>query len=145
MENTENDLRGMNKDGHKAASTEEMVVVPVIKEQLVISKEQIETGKVRIQKRVTEEHVSVNIPVVQEGYHIERRPGNKELLTEPPPVRYEGENIIIPVIREVLVVQKHYEVIEEVHVIKTKAETPHQEEVILRKETVEVQRTNSTQ
>src|SRR5215210_3350743 len=142
MENREQDLRGPG-NGEPVKSPEQMIVIPIIEEQLVVTKEQIETGKVHIKKRVVEEQVSVNIPVVQEGYHIERRAGAKALLTEHPPTRYEGENIIIPVVREVLVIEKRYEVLEEVHVIQTKSETPHLQEITLRKENVEIKRENA--
>lgn len=120
-------------------------VVPVVEEHMVITKEVVETGKVLIRKRVTEEEATVNIPLIQEGYQVERRPGKQELLTSHPPVRYEGENMIIPVVREVVVVEKRYEVLEEVHVIKTKTEVPHMQQITLLKETVEVKRTAGNQ
>jgi len=115
-------------------------VLPVMEERLVITKEVIETGKVRIRKRVKEEEASINIPLIQEGYQIERMPGKKELLTHHPTLRYEGDNMIIPVVREVLVVEKRYEVLEEIHMIKTKTEIPHLQQITLLKETVEIER-----
>lgn len=120
-------------------------VLPVIEEHVVITKEVIETGKVLIRKRVTEEEATINIPLIQEGYSIERVAGKKELLAQHPPIRYEGENMIIPVVREVLVVEKRYEIMEEVHVIKTKTEVPHLQQITLLKETVEVKRTATNQ
>ena len=110
---------------------------------MVVTKEIVETGKVHIRKRVTEEEATINLPLIQEGYHIERVPGKKDLLTQYPAIRYEGDNMIVPVVREVLVVEKRYEVLEEVHVIKTKTEVPHLQQITLLKETVEVKRTPS--
>lgn len=120
-------------------------VLPVIQEHMVVTKEVVETGKVHIRKRVTEEEATINLPLIQEGYQIERVPGKKDLLTQHPPIRHEGENMIIPVVREVLVVEKRYEVMEEVHVIKTKTEVPHLQQITLLKETVDIQRTTSNQ
>lgn len=120
-------------------------VIPVIEEHVTISKEVVETGKVHIRKRVTEEEATVNLPLIQEGYQVERRPGSKELLKEHPPIRHEGGNMIIPVVREVLIVEKRYEVTEELHVIKTRTEVPHLQQVTLLKETVDVKRTSSNQ
>jgi uncharacterized protein (TIGR02271 family) len=120
-------------------------VLPVIEEHMVVTKEVVETGKVHIRKRVTEEEATINLPLIQEGYQIERVPGKKDLLTQHPPIRYEGENMIIPVVREVLVVEKRYEVLEEVHVIKTKTEVPHLQQITLLKETVDIQRTTGNQ
>lgn len=125
-------------------STEDKTVLPVIEEHVVITKEVIETGKVIIRKRVTEEEASINIPLIQEGYQVERLPGKKELLKEHPPVRYEGDNMVIPVVREVLVIEKRYEVMEEVHVIKTKTEVPHLQQITLLKEEVHVERKSSS-
>jgi uncharacterized protein (TIGR02271 family) len=119
----------------------DVTVIPVIKEFITVSKEVVETGKVQIRKTVTEEEATVNLPLIQEGYQVERRPGSKELLTKYPSIRHEGENMIIPVVREVLIVEKRYEVLEEVHVIKTKTEIPHLQQVTLLKESVDVKRT----
>ncbi|MDB5204942.1 MAG: hypothetical protein JWR72_17 [Flavisolibacter sp.] len=123
-------------------STDGNTVLPVIEEHVVITKEVVETGKVFIRKRVTEEETSINIPLIQEGYQVERLPGKKELFKEHPPIRHEGDNMIIPVVREVLVVEKRYEVLEEVHVIKTKTEIPHLQQITLLKEEVQVERKN---
>lgn len=120
-------------------------IIPVIEEFITVSKEVVETGKVHIRKQVTEEEATINLPLVQEGYHVERRPGSKELLLQHPSIRHEGENMIIPVVREVLIVEKRYEVLEEVHVIKTKTEVPHLQQIILLKESVDIQRTSDNQ
>ncbi|HZH67478.1 MAG TPA: YsnF/AvaK domain-containing protein [Flavisolibacter sp.] len=127
----------------ESGSTEGKTVLPVIEEHVVVSKEVVETGKVFIRKRVTEEETSINIPLIQEGYNVERLPGKKELLSEHPPIRYEGDNMIIPVVREVLVIEKRYEVLEEVHVNKTKTEVPHLQQITLLKEEVHIERKNS--
>jgi uncharacterized protein (TIGR02271 family) len=131
-----------NTDQQEATeSNKDVTVIPVTEEYITIGKEVVETGKVQIRKSVTEEEITVNLPLVQEGYQVERKPGSKELLTTYPTVRHEGENMIIPVVREVLVVEKRYEVVEEVHVIKTKTEVPHLQQVTLRKENIDVKRT----
>lgn len=137
MQNSVNEP-GKGSELHADRST---TVLPVIQEHMVVTKEVVETGKVHIRKRVTEEEATINLPLIQEGYEVERRPGPKDLYTQHPPIRYEGDNMIIPVVKEVLVVEKRYQVLEEVHVIKTKTEVPHLQQITLLKETVEVQRT----
>ncbi|MDB5251532.1 MAG: hypothetical protein JWP27_701 [Flaviaesturariibacter sp.] len=115
-------------------------VIPVIEEFMTVDKEMVETAKVYITKRSDVKDATVNIPLVREGYTIERRPVKSKVYEKAPPTRYEGENIIIPVVQEVLVIEKRYEVIEEVHVIKTRTETPHIQQVPLMKEEVIVER-----
>ena len=129
---------------NESISTESKTVLPVIEEHVTVTKEVVETGKVFIRKRVTEEETSINIPLIQEGYQVERLPGKKDLLTQHPPIRYEGDNMVIPVVREVLVVEKRYEVLEEVHVIKTKTEIPHLQQITLLKEEVEIERKSNS-
>lgn len=122
----------------QAAST----VIPVVQEQARVSKEEMETAKVRIQTRVTEVEKNLDIPLLQEGYVIERIPVN-QFIEAHPPVREEGDTIIIPVVREVLVVEKRLELVEEVHVIKRKTTVEHKESFTLKKEEVHVERITS--
>jgi uncharacterized protein (TIGR02271 family) len=115
------------------------VVIPVIQEQVIVNKEIVDTAKVHIRKRVIEEQASLNIPLIQEAYQVEHIPINK-LVNEVPPIRQEGEVTIIPVVREVLVIEKHYELIEEIHVIRQRHEVPHVQEIMLKREQVDIER-----
>jgi uncharacterized protein (TIGR02271 family) len=116
-------------------------VIPVVHEYASVNKEVIETGKVRIRKTVSEEKASVNLPVLSETYQVEYLPGYKDLLDTPPPaVRYEGDTMIIPVLREVSVVVKKYEVVEEIHITRRITETPLVQEITLLKEHVDIER-----
>lgn len=116
------------------------VVIPVMEENAVIGKEVIETGKIRIRKTVTEDTAVVNLPVINESYDITRVPVNTVHDTPPAAVRYEGESMIIPVVKEVTVMVKRYEVVEELRINKKRTETPLMQEITLRKEHVEVER-----
>jgi uncharacterized protein (TIGR02271 family) len=143
MEERNKRSRKASADIENADNVQGKIVLPVIEEHLVISKQEIETGKIHVRKTVSEEEVSVNIPVIHEGYDVQRRPGSPELLLEYPAVRHEGEKIIVPVVREVIVMEKRYEVLEEIHLIKKISSTPHLQQVTLKKESVEVKRTSS--
>ena len=121
-------------------------IISVVHEQATIHKEIVETGKVHIRKRVTEEIVSVNLPIINESYRVVHVPVEKKILDTPPPaVRYEGDKMIIPVLREITVVQKKYEVIEELHIIKQSVETPLVQEITLLKEHVHVEHSKPKQ
>src|SRR5215204_1036574 len=86
----------------------ESMVIPVIHEQARISKEQAETARVKIQTKVTEVEKTINIPLLQENYEVKRVPVN-QYVDAHPPVKEEGDEIIIPVVQEVLVVEKKLE------------------------------------
>jgi len=63
--------------------------------------------------------------------------------TPPPAMRYEGDTTIIPVLREVMVVQKRYEIMEEIRITKRKTESTDTQQVILRKEEVNIERSSN--
>jgi uncharacterized protein (TIGR02271 family) len=116
-------------------------VIPVIEEQLHISKVWQETGRVEISKTVTEEAVDYNLPLNQEEVIMERKPINQYVETAPPASRYEGDTLIIPVLKEVLVVEKKLMLVEELHISKRRSEQMVSGTEILRKESVAVNRT----
>jgi uncharacterized protein (TIGR02271 family) len=116
-------------------------VIPVMEEFAIVTREVVDTGKVRIHKSVTEEQAIVNLPVLNESYDIERVAVHEVRDTPPPSVRYEGDVMIIPVTKEFTVIQKRYEIVEELRITKKVTETPMMQEITLMKETVKVERT----
>ncbi|MDQ6761074.1 MAG: YsnF/AvaK domain-containing protein [Bacteroidota bacterium] len=116
-------------------------VIQVIHEHLTVDKDVIETGKVYIKKRVVAEEATINIPLIQESYKIERVPVTNKIFDAPPGTFHaENGDMIIPVTREVVEVKIRFEVVEEIHVIKINTEVPHMQQITLLKENVEVQR-----
>ncbi|MFD2998873.1 YsnF/AvaK domain-containing protein [Pontibacter toksunensis] len=114
--------------------------IPVVEEQVRIDKKTVETGSVHVTKDVHEEEVIVDVPTVHEEVNVERVEINQYVDTPPPPVRYEGEVMIIPVLKEELVVMKRLKLVEELHVTKRRHETHEDQHIILRKEEVKVSR-----
>ena len=138
MEN--NDYRqNAEKSTVNSSADEKQIVIPVVEEYLTVDKEVVETGKVRVATRVSEEEVTVNLPVVSEQYEVRHVPVDKVFPTAPP-VRYEGDTLIVPVIEEVVVVEKRYRVVEEVHLVKRTTETPFMQQITLQKQEVNVER-----
>lgn len=121
-------------------SVQQTQSIPVMAEFATIHKEVVETGKVNIRKKVIEETAVVNLPILNESYDIERVPVHEVRDTPPPSVRYEGDVMIIPVTKEFTVVQKRYEVIEELRITRKVTETPIVQEITLLKEQVTVER-----
>jgi uncharacterized protein (TIGR02271 family) len=120
-------------------------VVPVIEETVEIGKRVVETGKVRVSKSVHEEEVTVDLLVTREEVEVERVPVNQYVETPPPPVRYEGDAMIIPVLREVMVVEKRLLIVEELRITNRQVKTNTPQKVTLRKEEVNVDQVRKNQ
>ena len=124
----------------KVEKENDHISIPVIEERLKINKELVEQSKVRIRKSVTEEEVSENIPTYHENVTINRVEINK-YVDSPPEIRSEGLTTIIPVIKEVLVVEKKLMLVEEIHVTRQRDEVAVEVKDKVRKEHVEITKT----
>jgi uncharacterized protein (TIGR02271 family) len=114
--------------------------IPVLEEQLVVNKERVLTGLVKVSKHVSQEQVALDLTSTQEHVTVERKPVNQYVDTAPEPVVQKGNVTIISVVKEVLVVEKKLMLVEEVHITKhqhTSSETHSQN---LRKEEITVSR-----
>ncbi|MDO1448046.1 YsnF/AvaK domain-containing protein [Rhodocytophaga aerolata] len=119
--------------------SQQSMVIPVIEEQARIEKQVIESGVVRVSKKVHEENVMVDVPLIHEEHEVERVEINQYVDT-PPSIRHDGATMIIPVLREEVVIQKKLVLVEEIRITKKLVQTKKQEEVTLRKEEVTVDR-----
>jgi uncharacterized protein (TIGR02271 family) len=127
---------------HQEASSQgEGRTIPIIEEQVRIDKKVVETGKVHLSKVVHEEVERYNVPYTEEEVSVERVTKNEFVEALPPAIRYEDGIMIISVLKEVPVVEKKLMLIEELRVTKTKTERIETQEVSLRKEKVEINRT----
>jgi uncharacterized protein (TIGR02271 family) len=117
------------------------LVIPVTAEQLEVEKKQVVTGKVRVSKQVRERTETVNMPAAHEEVEIQRVPLN-QFVDQPPEVRIEGDTTIIPVVEEVLVVEKRVRIKEEVRITRVRKEVKDQQQVNLRSEEVKIERRN---
>jgi uncharacterized protein (TIGR02271 family) len=114
-------------------------VIPVIEESARIEKEVVETGRVVIRKTVHHETQTVDVPTQEEQVQVERVPVNRVVDT-PPEVRHEGDTMIIPVLREEVVVTTRLVLVEELHVRKRTLTLNNPQEVDLRREHVSYER-----
>ncbi|ALJ01497.1 hypothetical protein DC20_15450 [Rufibacter tibetensis] len=121
------------------------MTIPVIEERVHLDKRVVETGSVRITKVITEQEVPLNIPLIQEEHDIQHVPVNQYVDSPPPPIRYEGDTMIIPIVQEVMVVEKRLMVIEELHITKNKVQTNDVQQISLRKEEIRIERIPSDQ
>ena len=118
---------------------DQSVLIPVIEEQLQVEKQVVETGRVLINKTVREEEQVVTTPVTHDEVSVERVPMNQYVETAPA-VRYEGDVTIIPVVKEVLVLEKRLMLVEEVHITNRRITTDDTQRITLRREDVTVDR-----
>jgi len=124
-----------------ALSREETLVIPVIQEQLTVSKRQIETGRgIRLVRKVSQHEEIVDPPLLQEALEIEHVAIGRIVEGDVPGIRHEGDVMVIPVFEEVLVVSRQLRLKEEIRITR-KSRTIHQAQTItLRSEHVVVER-----
>ncbi len=119
--------------------SEEVQVIPLAEEVLTVSKREIETGTISLRKTVTERTEVVDEPLIRTGVEV-KRVVIDQFVDSPPPVRHENGVMIIPVLEEVLVVEKRLKLKEEIHVSQTRTEHHAPQSVILRTESVTEER-----
>lgn len=117
----------------------EPIVVPIVEERLKIDKRRVESGTVRVRKHVHEDIETVDTPLLHEQVDVDRVEIN-EFVDGPRTVRQEGDVTIIPVMEEVLVVEKRLMLKEEIRLRRRVHETREPRQVTVRREEVEVER-----
>jgi uncharacterized protein (TIGR02271 family) len=115
------------------------VVIPVVEEELEIGKREIEAGRLRLQKRVSEHEQTVDEPLFADEITLERVTLNR-FIDEPTPARIEGDTTVIPLFEERLVIQKRLVLREEVRITRRRIERRAPQVVALRREEVTVDR-----
>lgn len=123
--------------------TGEETVIPVVEEEAHLEKRLVERNRTRITKQVHTEEETIETPLRQERVQVERVPVER-IIDSPVTSHYDGDTLVIPVMEEVLIIEKKLFLKEEVRVTKYVGEIEHQETVTLRKEAVTVERTPTT-
>ena len=118
---------------------DQTAVIPVTEEEIVVNKRVVESGSVRLSKRISEREEIVDVPLLREEVSFERVPVNRVVETAPAP-RQEGNVMIIPIVEEQVFVQKRLVVVEELRITKQVVEDRQQHAVTLAKEEVEIKR-----
>jgi len=119
-------------------------VIPVLRETVQITKREVETGRVVVHKTVTERDEAVEMLLKRTDISVERIPVNR-VVTEAPGSRQDGDTLIIPILEEVLVVEKRLVLKEELHIRKDNSERTVHETVRLRSEEVQIEQTHGDQ
>lgn len=112
---------------------EEVAAIPLVEERLTVGKRQVETGRLRIRISVEEREERVPVELAHDEVEVERIPKNVAV-SELPGVRLEGNTTIIPVVEEVVVVEKRLVLVEEIHVRRKIATTTQEIPMTVRSE-----------
>ncbi|GGE69065.1 DUF2382 domain-containing protein [Massilia psychrophila] len=121
---------------------EAAVTIPVIQESLQIGTRTVDTGRgVRISKTVAELPFEVREILHHDEISVLHVPIDRIVAVgEAPASRYEGDTLIIPIVEEVVVVERRLRIKEELHVTTTRREEQYAETVMLKSEQVRVER-----
>lgn len=119
----------------------EGTVIPVVQEVPLVNKRTVQTGRFRVEKKVSEREVVVDEPLFRQDVRIERTPIGRDVSAaeELPRIRYEGETIIVPVLEEVPVLVRRTILTEEIRITRVKREVRNPQTVEVRVEQVSIE------
>jgi uncharacterized protein (TIGR02271 family) len=120
----------------------EDLIVQVSQEELQIGRRQVDTGQgVRIHKAIIEQDCHVDEALLRDEIVVTRVPIEKIIpLADAPASRYEGDTLVVPVLEEVLVVEKRLLLKEELHIDRKQHTERHTETVPLKSEKISIER-----
>lgn len=130
--------------GAAPVARERLAKIPIVEESAHIEKRVHETGQVVVYVTPHEHVQTVDVPLVEEQVEVRRVPVNR-FIESPAQTRQEGDTTVVPVMEEVLVVEKKLMLREEVHVTRRRVTTHERQDVALRREDVRVLRTDAGQ
>lgn len=123
----------------KMPSRGDEVVIPLVAETLSVGRREVETGRVRFSTTVTERVETIDEPLFKTVVEV-KRVGVARFVDAPPAVRYEQDVMIVPIMEEVLIVEKRLRVKEEVYISQKREEYRSPQQVTLRTETLSEER-----
>jgi stress response protein YsnF len=115
------------------ANDKDQVVVPLHAEEVSVGKRRVVTGQVKVGTITRESEQLVEELLEHEHVEVERTAIGKQV-DKAPPVREEGDTLIIPILEEIVVVERRLLLKEEVRVRRTREKQPYQERVVVRKQ-----------
>lgn len=139
MDSTSMRSTSMNSASMAAGEVTGEMVVPLVAEQILVGKETVTTGKVRLHQGVEIFTESVALPLTRTSWEVERTKIGQ--LTEiKPEVRQEGDVMVFPLVEERLVAQRQYFLVEEVRVRQVAVTTEETASLELKRDVLTVER-----
>jgi stress response protein YsnF len=116
--------------------------IPVLEERATVTKQEVTTGKVRVSTHVENIAEVARADLLSDGVEISRINVGLRVMGPIPQVKTEGDLTIVPVFEEVLVVEKHLFLKEEIHIRRRQETESVAVQLTLRRQTVEVERSD---
>jgi uncharacterized protein (TIGR02271 family) len=116
-------------------------IIQVVNETATIEKRDVVTGRVRVSTRTDTADELVSATLERGNVEVTRIPINREI-DAPPPVRTEGDTTFVPVVEEILVVEKRWVLLEEIQIRQTTKTQAVELPVTLRKQHAVIEREN---
>jgi stress response protein YsnF len=114
-------------------------VLPLAEERLIVSKREAVTGRVTVRTVVDERQERVRETLAREEADVERVAIDRAIDAVPEP-RWEGDVFVVPVVEEILVVEKRLRLKEEVRITRLRRSEDVDEPVTLRSTRAVVER-----
>jgi stress response protein YsnF len=118
---------------------EDDVVVPVVSEELHAGAAPVVTGGVRVTKRV-HTHDEILEQELRRTHAEVKRVKTDRVVDGPQPARREGATLIVPIVSEILRVEKQWVVTEEIHITQTEQTDRVRQTVPVSREEAQVER-----
>lgn len=121
------------------APTVSTETIPIVHEVASIGKRKVESGRARVTISVTEHDQTISALLMRQDLAIERVAIGRTV-PEAPPIRREGDVIVVPVMEEVLFTEKRLVLREELHIRINETRQDATETVTLRREHAQIDR-----
>jgi stress response protein YsnF len=117
----------------------EELSIPLVEESLVVEKRSAVTGRVRVSTKTDVVETLAGLDLNAEAIEVTRVPIDREV-DAAPSVRTEGDLTIIPVMEEVLIVEKRLVLKEEIHIRRIASQEHVEVPIALRKQSAIIER-----
>jgi uncharacterized protein (TIGR02271 family) len=121
------------------SAEKEEIIVPVIAEQLHVDAVPIPKGGVRVVKRTIGQEHLVEAELRKDHVEVKRLKTNR-IVDGPQAPTQVGNTTIIPIVEEVIRIEKQWVVTEEIHLTRTETTELFQDKVVLNREEATVER-----
>ena len=113
--------------------------IPLAREELRVRRRRIDRATVTLKTTTQVDPVIIDETLTADEITVTRTPIGR-LIETPPEPHHEGDVLVIPVVEEVLVVERRLRLVEEVRIERRLVTRPHRETVDLRRQHLEVTR-----